>query len=84
MSRCDRGLVSDQGSTGTGKIGKGELQWSREGTGEQGVQRRQESPGNRLLAREPVKAEDLDSSGQPPADLPSQLHLGCRPIEKFP
>lgn len=43
-------------STGTGKIGKDELQWSREGTGEQGVQRRQESPGNRLLAREPVKA----------------------------
>lgn len=32
MSRCDRvWLVSDQVSSGTGKIGKGELQWSREG-----------------------------------------------------
>lgn len=61
MSRCDRGLVSDQLSMGTGKT---EKDWSHNGAGRgrenTEVQWRKKRPGNRLLAREHVKAEDLD------------------------
>lgn len=42
--------------------------------GEQGVQRRQESPGNRLLAREPAKAEGLDRALASPQLI---YHLSC-------
>lgn len=68
MSRCDRGLASDQVSTGTGKVGKDELKWSREGTGEhRGAAEAGES-------WEPVEAEGLDRALASPQLI---YHLSC-------